>query len=513
MNSTQQNKYGWDFIESINNSEPKDLTLNFQPTAQTTKQSNNDKFNIINIANNALNKNSDADINVVKVNDSVVAIVPFFDSKPTPPPSTPSQKNTWKQQKMNVYRYLIFTGLVASIALHGLIRYSNGYSIGNLLIGKANAQSTIKQTPAPTSNTNGIATPDWSKINFGNMKFSEGGSVEFPNIKNPGMKEKRTWSAGQSLADVMELGDFEETEFKIQDLNLDKISKITGINIKNFKLSDFELLNWQTLPDLAASIPGLSNLSIDSVPPIAEFVSKVLPNYDSYYSGNTIGEIIQNNPQLKNIELGENIKLDEYKLSSIPGIEKAQIKNFTNWQNNTIAKIPGLANVPFNQFPGVPVPDMTFVGKVDIVLKQVENGRWKSISGSYQEGFNVPCYNKKCAHIEVAGSQNLTGAAWMSGKYQKVKGGFGILGALNGGKEPTGRHPFGKAFKQVLWEPNEAKGTITSNMFFRVCKRGFIDLGCSPYFIGPIPFFEYKEMDPIILGAPLTVPKKPAGLP
>jgi hypothetical protein len=97
----------------------------------------------------------------------------------------------------------------------------------------------------------------------------------------------------------------------------------------------------------------------------------------------------------------------------------------------------------------------------------------------------------------------------MSGKFQKVRGGFGILGKLNGGKEPTGRHPFGKSFKHVLWDVKESTGTVTSAMFFRICKRGWIDLGCSPYFIGPVPFFEYKEMDPIILGAPLTVPKKP----
>ena len=97
----------------------------------------------------------------------------------------------------------------------------------------------------------------------------------------------------------------------------------------------------------------------------------------------------------------------------------------------------------------------------------------------------------------------------MSGKFQKVKGGFGILGNLNGGKEPTGRHPFGKAFKQVIWDVDEASGSITTAMFFRICKRGgFIDLGCSPYFLGPVPFFTYHEMDPIILGTPLTVPKK-----
>ncbi len=512
--SRRQSEYNWDVIEPIDNNDnleyETDYTqpvnfrqpINFQPPG--TQPSNTDKFNIINIASDALDADSGSNVNVVRINDSIVAIVPVDTFVAPPPRKGPSKKAMWEEQKMNAYRYLLATGLLGSIVLHALLHSGSGtYNIGNLLVPPANAQSTIKQDPTTAQ----APAPDWSKINFGSMKFSEGGSVDFPNIKNPGMKEKRVWTAGQSLADVMELGDFEETEFKIQDLTLDKISKITGDNLKNFKLSDFDLLNWQTLPDLNAVVPGLSKLKVGSIPPIADFLKKALPN-NKYKSSDSLATVLKNNPQLKNIELGKYVKLDKYQLTSIPGIQNAQIKKFTNWQNNTIAKIPGLAKVPFNQFPGVPVPDMSFVGKVDIVLKQVENGRWKSISGSYQEGFNVPCYNKKCAHIEVAASQTLTGAAWMSGKYQKVKGGFGILGAIGGGKEPTGRHPFGKSFKQVLWEPNEAKGTMTSMMFFRVCKRGFIDLGCSPYNIGPVPFFEYKEMDSIILGAPLTVPKQ-----
>ncbi len=498
-----QKEYDWDSIEPINDN--LEMPINFQPFPQSKKPTDNEKFNIVQIASDALDANSSSNVNVVRINDEIVAIVPFVDTIPPPPRNVPTKKAMWEQQKMNAYRYLLATGLLGSIVLHGLIRYSGiASNIGNLLIPQANAQSTIKQDQSPTKTA---PIPDWSKINFGSMKFSESGSVEFPNIKNPGMKENRMWTAGQSLADVMELGDFEETEFKIQDLTLDKISKITGDNLKNFKLSDFELLNWQTLADLNAVVPGLSKLKVGSMLPIADFLKKALPS-GKYNANDTIAQVIKKNPQLKNVELGKYIDLKKYKLTSIPGIQKAQIKKFTNWQNTTIAKVPGLPKVPFNEFPGIPVPDMSFVGKVDIVLKQVENQRWKSISGSYQEGFNVPCYNKKCAHIEVAGSPTLTGAAWMSGKYQKVKGGFGILGALNGGKEPTGRHPFGKSFKQVLWEPNEAKGTMTSNMFFRICKRGFIDLGCSPYFIGPVPFFEYKEMDAIILGAPLTVPKK-----
>ncbi|WP_414589549.1 hypothetical protein [Scytonema sp. PCC 10023] len=537
--------------------------------------------------------------NTIHVNDEIVAIVPVSTTVPNQPTNNRSQGYQWREAKMNTWRYLMVAGMVAGLALHGLMRFEGSYNIGSLVFGDkavaatptnvsnlrevarvsippANLSSndsnlnhstkqakTLKEQPFAVKYVNGIPVPDWSKMNFENMKLKEAGSVEFPNVKNPGMKEKRVWSAGQSLALVMELGDFEATEFKIENLNLQQISLVTGISLKDFKLSDFETLKWQTLGDLAEAIPGLENKDIADIPALDDYVAKVTG--DSYTS-QTVGEALNNYPQLEKAELGKYIKLDQYKLTSIPGIEKAILKEFTNWQNTTIAKVPGLGKVPFDEFPGVPVPDISFVGKVDMVLKEVENGRWKSISGSYQEGFNVPCYNFECAHIEVAVtfgpektgqpwsncpidqpslpghfltgqfdhpqrsilesqrvgegcpvfsrispavSDILTGATWMSGKFQKVKGGFGILGKLNGGKEPTGRHPFGKSFKHVLWDVKESTSTVTSAMFFRICKRGWIDLGCSPYFIGPVPFFEYKEMDPIILGAPLTVPKKP----
>ena len=78
-----------------------------------------------------------------------------------------------------------------------------------------------------------------------------------------------------------------------------------------------------------------------------------------------------------------------------------------------------------------------------------------------------------------------------------MKGGHGALGALNGGREPTGRHPFGSAFKVVVWEPDETADTVSTALFFRVCGK-FV--GCSPYFIGPLPFFSYQRDDMIFVG-------------
>lgn len=466
------------------------------------------------------NENLTSNNQILDITTEVTAIVPVRAASQESTHKKTNRALEYRMEKFNNLRYLMVAGLIAGLALHGLIRFGGSYNIGSLLFGKKAVAQTVpskysnlntsidktKQTkqPVATKYVNGAPTPDWSSITFKNMKFGGAGSVEFPNIKNPGMKETRTWSTGQSLAEVMELGDFEATEFNIEDFTLEDIANITGINLKNLKLSDFETLDWQTLEDLAEAIPNLEDSEVGAIPPIQELVTKVTGSTASYQ---TVGEVLDNYPKLGEVELGEYVKLDKYKLTSIPGIQDAQLKDFTNWQNTTISKVPGLADVPFDQFPSVPIPDVSFIGKVDLPLGSLESGRWKSISGSYQAGFNVPC-EKKCGHIEVSGSETIVGAQWMSGKDQNVKGGFGILGSLNGGKEPTGRHPFGKSFKQVIWDINEADGSITTAMFFRICKRGWVDLGCSPYFIGPVPFFTYREIDPIILGTPLTVPKK-----
>jgi hypothetical protein len=243
---------------------------------------------------------------------------------------------------------------------------------------------------------------------------------------------------------------------------------------------------------------------VADVLPIRDLVAKLARSYA--LDDQTIANLLETYPVLRNIELGKYINLGNYKLTDIPGLTDAALQKFANWQNNIISKVPGLALLPFGSFPGIPAADLTAVGKVDLPLGTLESDRHRSISGSDRSGFNVSC-ESKCAHIKIAGSGELTGAQWISGKSQKVRGGFGVLGNLFDRREPTGRHPFGKSFKQVIWNVNEANGSITTAMFFRICKRGIPDLGCSPYGIGPVQFLNYKEMDAILLGRPLSIPR------
>ena len=146
-----------------------------------------------------------------------------------------------------------------------------------------------------------------------------------------------------------------------------------------------------------------------------------------------------------------------------------------------------------------PVQATGMIGTVDVVYGTAERDRRNTISGSDREGFQVPC-KENCAYVELAGAPSLYGKQWISGKYQRVKGGSGVLGAVNGGKEPTGRHPFGDVFKVSIWDVDESTGTVSTALHFRICKRGLPDLGCTPYFLGPVPFLNYHEKEPIFTG-------------
>jgi hypothetical protein len=220
----------------------------------------------------------------------------------------------------------------------------------------------------------------------------------------------------------------------------------------------------------------------------------------------TLSEVIEfsNSGKLKL----KQIDLSPYSIDSIPNIAKARLEDFAGWENSFVGNIPGLAEVPLGLMP-IPITNTSgVVSRIDAIWSQAESYRTNTVSGSYEEGFNVPC-ETNCAHIELDDLENLgsrmrsafEGQQWISGRFQEVGGGHGVLGAVNGGVEPTGRHPFGKVFKVVVWDTDETTDGVSSSLFFRFClKTAFVDLGCTSYFIGPIPFLDYQRDDWILLG-------------
>ncbi|OWY64102.1 hypothetical protein B7486_49175 [cyanobacterium TDX16] len=332
---------------------------------------------------------------------------------------------------------------------------------------------TFSTLPAISELGEFVSRPEWNKI--------------------AGYNLSRTWKAGQTADLLLKLGDVQDA-FGLENLTLTDIAtrSLASYELNQTALSAFELLGWQSLGDLATAVPQLKNFLVADVPPIRDLLRSRGINVSKL----TIAEILKQYPEAKRLLLG-NINLDEFALTDIPNLALTKIGNFRDWKDAFVAGVPGLNTVPLANMIGFLFsPGM--LGVVDIAYGTAESDRDNTITGSYKQGFKVPC-QKKCAYVELAGAPPLYarspvyGKQWISGKYQKVRGGHGILGQLNNGLEPTGRHPFGKAFKLVVWEIDEATGTVETALFFRTC--GSTGLGCSPYIFGPIPFINFHEKD------------------
>ena len=385
---------------------------------------------------------------------------------------------------------ILTCGLSLSILISGLIVISQQKSISN---------PPSAQTEVPTINWQNTRLPDWNQITFSQMPaITESGSFQAPDVVTSklGYDPSRSWDAGEKPSAFTMLGDFQDS-FKLQEFSLLDISQIVGSDIQETNLEEFGVIKFQTIESLVKAIPDLEEWKIRDVKLIYDLLSQNLST--SFSSYQTISNLLKNSPHLGKLSF-ESLDLASYNLDSIPGLSTTPIASFDKWQGVYIDEVPGLSDVPFSQFPNPVNPVGMQVGIVDVAFATNEQKRDRTISGSNKEGFAVPC-DKGCAHIEVSGSQAVHGKAWVSGKYQLVKGGRGILGSVNGGREPTGRNLFGDAFKVAVWDVSEVDGKVSQSLFFRVCMRNnFVDLGCTPYFIGPVPFMTYREKEPIFLG-------------
>lgn len=382
--------------------------------------------------------------------------------------------------------YFLITGFALSLFLSGI-----------LLMGHA-SRSVAVPNPLPTADMGGANVPDWSQISFDKLPgIGSSGSYQADSgvVSQLGYNPSRSWSAGQSPTEYLSLGDFSDS-FQLQNFNMDAISQITGLNLEDTNLGEFGPMQFQTLESLVQAIPSLKDFPVKEVLPIRDLITHAVELFDA---NQTIGQFLESSPHLGELRFS-SLPLEQYKLKDIPNLESTSLGSFENWQGVMIGDVPGLKKVPFSQFPHPPSLMGTVTGVVDVVFGAAEQQRDNTISGSDVEGFNVSCEDG-CAHIELSGSSDVRGRQWVSGKYQEVKGGKGVLATVNNGKEPVGRHPFGDAFKVAIWDISEPDGTAAAAMFFRICIRNsFVDLGCTPYFLGPVPLMSYRETDSIFLG-------------
>ncbi|ACK70884.1 conserved hypothetical protein [Gloeothece citriformis PCC 7424] len=349
----------------------------------------------------------------------------------------------------------------------------------------------------PSIESNGALLPDWERITFRLIPpISGSGSLELSGLEGVlGYDASRSWNAGDSITSIVMLGDLTDVT-NLPTRSLWSILNPVGLSGNSLSLADFGLIKKQTLKTLVDAIPDLANFSLYEVAPLYDLLQTRLGSENAWALRNWELEDLINNEQLANLSL-DSIDLAKYELNSLPGLLNTPLARFAVWGETLIGEIPGLADLPFaNFFTDLGTPGIFAL--VDIVFGEKEAYRVNTVTGSDVVGFDYPCDQNNCAHIELAGPDWLGatffhGKQWISGQSQWVAGGSGCLA----GSEPTGRLPFGEGFKVVLTDTDEASGLAEFSIYFRFCTL----CGCSPYIIGPFPWMSQHEKDIIFLGA------------
>jgi murein DD-endopeptidase MepM/ murein hydrolase activator NlpD len=364
---------------------------------------------------------------------------------------------------------------------------------------------------------NGIVFPDLGRLSLSNLPpLSEGGVIRAGDFGiDPSQLPvdiDRAWNVGDRIENVLKITDFGSVATNtILDMSLSTIAGglTDGLDLAAIKADAFKLLKTQSIDDLVTILPTLGGEYLGDVKPIFDLAKSALGVSQALALKDTPLSIVLSDNPVFGVADFANVDLSVYNLEDIPGIETVPLKDFKGSANSFFGDIPGLSELSmafyaFNLAQGI----LGAIGMVDIVFGSDEDYIGNTITGSYKKGFNVPCEQERCAHLEMAdalkidGVSILEGKRWISGKDQQVEGGSGVLGSVAGGKEPTGRHPFGDVFKLVLTSTDEEKGTGKFSMYFRACvKLAFVDLGCTPYIIGPVPWpLEAKEEGIVIVG-------------
>ncbi|MCX5965906.1 MAG: hypothetical protein NT070_23110 [Cyanobacteria bacterium] len=293
--------------------------------------------------------------------------------------------------------------------------------------------------------------------------------------------------------------------FGVGQMTIDQISNLSGVSLDSLNLAHFGSLTKNLTPEtLLQGIPEIGSFSLQEVKPILSLVNQQLTgNVGSILGGGefgnlqTVSQLVKGYPELAKLPLGNlgDFKLSQFKLTDLPGLSKTPLGQIPGVDKALMKDLnaAGLGDIPLSKFPVPPqLANGIQFAELDVVFSDAEQQRLRSISGTVPSNDNfkeVKCPNNRCPHVEMHDvmTNQYSGFAWMTGN-QEATDGYGPLCLPFGCKGSVGNHPFGKAFRVVLSQPNEAKGEIQVGLKFRACQNIlFIGKTCTPYFFPPTP--------------------------
>lgn len=357
--------------------------------------------------------------------------------------------------------------------------------------------SALSTPPIPTvivqqGNQQAIA-PDWANLSF----------AQLPPLGGGGSIGGEEWAKGTLVDQILTLCDFQNS-LRLQDLNLSAIFQATGTKPETVSLSQFPLVRQQTLSTLVDQIPSLGQETAGAIPPIAKLLRSA--KLDSQLQADTPLSLLVKDPNLGNLTFS-NLDLSQFSVLDIPGLMQAPLQVFSGWQTARISEVPLLNRYPWNLLPGR-LPVGGTIGVVRLLPQpRSQFSSLSSISGSSLTQFQSPCAQSTgCRSIGFSDPSDLQEKQWISSLDQWVEGGDHKVRPLWGSLEPTGRLPYGSAFKVVLTEVTPQ--SVQTALYFRRCETDAVSGNpiCSPYSIGPVNFMTLHHGEAIEVGdIPLSV--------
>jgi|GEM_PF-1851039 len=365
-------------------------------------------------------------------------------------------------------------------------------------ITSGESPAMISESPAPIPNISQrlpigdlyiddqvAAIPDWRVVSFD----------AFPVFASAGQWGDVEWLKGDRLADVLTLGDFQGT----LDLHLLTLASITeGVGIPTqfgkksplyqIKLSEFRLLERQTIASLAEAVPSLLEMPIKKLEILQDLVKSVQPTFVAESS--TLEELLKAHPDFGEIKLSPQI-LADYTVADLPGVEVVPLQSFAQWEDTAISEVPLLPVMSWWLFPDRPAID----GEIATTTIRSHEDQPIAVLTPYSRRFEPIEWS---VAEEVAAVDSI----------------FGTAAEEAVGQEPEGVFPFGPVFK-VVPEAITPEAVETA-MYFRTCRQVSGQLACSGYGIGPIPLHTYRAGENIFLGEgalPLAPVKPPEPVP
>ena len=182
-------------------------------------------------------------------------------------------------------------------------------------------------------------------------------AAEFPI---PLYDPAREWLAGQFPSEVIKLGDLMYTGAGIEQLTMDSIGALTGIDVENFQLADVPFLRDLTLNDLIGNVPFLGDYALVDLPNLAQQLGATDLNQ-------TLAQLVNSSPIGQLAVAGE--ALGALQVADLPNLGTTKLGALPDIGDEVVANVPGLSVLSFGDFPGMEmVGGLIPLAKQDIIL-------------------------------------------------------------------------------------------------------------------------------------------------